>query len=290
MRSGLNKSLALHAVVILIAIFGLPHLTKDDVMTAMPIAVEVVSPDQVASAPQKANHPKPAPAKPTPEPPKPPTPPALPQPVAPTPPPVPDKTAVPPPPSEQPKEKPPEKPPENQEEVKPPPVPKVRPQPPKTPQKPAPAKTDTKPQKPEKNAQFDSLLDVLANNDETKPVRDGVEDSPVDESPNISSLLNGGEMDAVRQQVMGCWLEPTGLKEGENYMVEIKVEVNPDRTIRSARVVDSPKMHTDPFYRTLGESAVRALYNPRCSPLKLPESKYNSWRTITFRFSPGGMM
>lgn len=71
-------------------------------------------------------------------------------------------------------------------------------------------------------------------------------------------------------------------------VVEIKVVVNPDRTVRSAVIVDRARM-SDPFYRTLGESAVRALLNPRCSPLQLPESKYSTWNTITFRFSPGGV-
>ncbi len=114
-----------------------------------------------------------------------------------------------------------------------------------------------------------------------------MEESPVQQSPTLAGLLNSSEMDAVRQQVMGCWLEPTGLKEGTQLLVEGKVEVNPDRTVRSAKVVDSPRMQSDPFYRTLSESAVRAFYNQKCSPLQLPEGKYTTWRTITFRFSPG---
>lgn len=278
MRRGLAHSFALHLAIILLVVFGLPHFGEDEVMTAMPIAVEVVSANQVASAPQRAHNPPPSPPKPAPPPP--PTPPE-PTPPPPPPEPAPSPDTVPPPPSEQPK--PPEPTP-----VKQPPVPRPRPPQPK----PAPtAQPQPKPATPQRDDQFANLLSNLSSQTpDDKPPREGVADSPVDDSPNISSLLNGGEMDAVRQQVMGCWLEPTGLKEGEQYVVEIKVEVNQDRTVRSAKVVDSPKMRTDPFYRTLGESAVRALYNPRCSPLMLPEGKYSTWHSITFRFSPGGVL
>ncbi len=254
-------SLGLHLLVFLLVVFGLPQFGPDEIMTAQPIPVEIISPDQAAQAPPKLRTPPPA-QKPPPEPPQP----------TPPPPPVPDDIPV--PQKDKPKD-PPKKPPE------------TKPQPPKPQPQAKKPETPKKPPQPKQNQQFANLLDKLSQTTEDKPAQDGMEDSPVEESPTLSQLLNGSEMDAVRQQVMGCWLEPTGLREGEKLVVEVQVQVNRDRTVRSAKVVDTGRMRADPFYRTLAESAVRAMYNPRCSPLLLPPDKYSTWKTITFRFSPG---
>jgi hypothetical protein len=48
-------------------------------------------------------------------------------------------------------------------------------------------------------------------------------------------------------------------------------------------------MNTDPFFRTIAESALRALYNPRCSPLALPPEKYQEWRDTLITFNPKDM-
>lgn len=280
MRRGLAHSLALHTVIFLIVIFGLPHFGEDEVMKMSPIAVELVTPSDISSAPPKGV-PKPEPAKPEPpkpEPPKP-TPPETPKPEPPKPeppkpePPQPTPDDVPLPTPDAPKPQP---------EQKQPKPPKAKPTPPKVVQKQPDKKI------PPKKNNFNNLLNDLADDKNSKkpPAKQGAEDAP-EESPNISSALNMSEMDAVRNQVMGCWLEPTGLREGEKMVVEIRVVVNSDRTVQRAEIVDKARMRRDSFYRTLGESAIRALYNPRCSPLLLPPNKYNTWRVTTFRFSPG---
>ena len=72
-------------------------------------------------------------------------------------------------------------------------------------------------------------------------------------------------------------------------MVEIRVEVNPDMTVRTARITDVARMNSDPFYRTAAESALRAVLNPRCSPLQLPPKKYEEWRSMVLSFNPREM-
>lgn len=260
----LLASLGLHLAVFLLVVFGLPHFSDDVIMAAAPIPVEVISPDQVSSAPPKLhvaqNQAKP-PSEPVVTPPPPP------------PPPTPDEIPI--PQKDPPKKEPPKKP-------EPP-----KPEPPKKePPKKQPDKKPDKPKPPKKDNQFANLLDKLADEADPKPPQEGMAESPVEESPNLSSVLNASELDAVRAQVMSCWLEPTGLREGEKLVVEVQVQVNQDRTVRSAKVINNARMSADPFYRTLAESAVRAMYNPRCSPLLLPPDKYSTWKTITFRFSP----
>ena len=69
---------------------------------------------------------------------------------------------------------------------------------------------------------------------------------------------------------------PIGARDAQNLVVEVHIDVNPDRTVQSAEVVDKARMATDPFFRAAAESALRALYNPRCTPLELPAGKYDA--------------
>ena len=83
---------------------------------------------------------------------------------------------------------------------------------------------------------------------------------------------------------------PIGARNPEELVVEIKIQVNRDRTVRDAIIVDSARAAGDKFFRTMAESARRAVRNPKCSPLKLPPDKYNEWREITMTFDPSKMV
>jgi hypothetical protein len=98
--------------------------------------------------------------------------------------------------------------------------------------------------------------------------------------------LTKNEFEALRRQLVRCWNFPAGAKDAGPLIVEIKVVVNRDRTIRSAHIVDVARMRRDPYYRSAAESALRVFANPRCSPLKLPPHKYQIWRTMTVTFDP----
>ena len=64
------------------------------------------------------------------------------------------------------------------------------------------------------------------------------------------------EVDALRAQIARCWSIPAGARDAENLIVEIRVEMNPDMTVRRADIVDKARMNRDPFYRTAAESAL----------------------------------
>jgi len=97
------------------------------------------------------------------------------------------------------------------------------------------------------------------------------------------------ELDAIRQQISSCWNVPVGARDAANLIVEIQVAMNPDATVREARVTDQARM-ADPFYRAAAESAVRAVLNPRCNPLRLPLEKYDLWKTFILTFNPKDML
>ncbi|CAK0749418.1 putative Cell envelope biogenesis protein TolA [Azospirillaceae bacterium] len=107
-------------------------------------------------------------------------------------------------------------------------------------------------------------------------------------APHVSDRLSVSEEDALRQQISGCWNVDPSARE-KNLVVDIKIVVNPNRTVYSAEIVDKSRYQSDPAYRSMAESARRALLNPRCSPLALPPDQYDRWREIVFTFNPRDM-
>jgi hypothetical protein len=97
------------------------------------------------------------------------------------------------------------------------------------------------------------------------------------------------EIDLVRQQIKECWSLPAGAREAEDLRIEIKMVMNSDGSVRQARILDQGRLQSDPFFRAAAESALRAVLNPRCNPLKLPRKKYNQWQDITLIFDPQKM-
>ena len=89
----------------------------------------------------------------------------------------------------------------------------------------------------------------------------------------------------IREQVRRCWNPPIGIKDAHKMQVRVRIELNPDGTlIGSPRIVDRQRLSADPVFRAYAESAVRALQNPRCRPLRLPLESYKAWRAISFNF------
>jgi hypothetical protein len=101
--------------------------------------------------------------------------------------------------------------------------------------------------------------------------------------------LNASELDAVRQQIAGCWAVPAGARDADDLVIEMRVTVRPDRTVSSAELLN-PEKGSDTFWRSAAERAIRAVRNPKCSPLKLPPDKYDVWNTIIFTFNPKEML
>lgn len=105
----------------------------------------------------------------------------------------------------------------------------------------------------------------------------------------VSQQMQANKLTAmVKEQVAPCWAIPGGVKDAHKISVAVQIRLNTDGTLRGApRVVDSARMQSDRSFRVVAESAVRALLNPRCRPLKLPYDQYGIWKDITFNFDPG---
>ncbi len=315
-RRGLVLSAALHLLLGVTLIFGLPTLFHPPTPEEMPIAVQLVTmgPETRATLPNPQmpqpeatpeaplpGPPAPKPA-PTPTPPQPAPPPsaaaAPPEPPAPAPPePKPAPPAPSTPPAEQPK----------QAELPSPPLPEPKPMPP--PPKPAVAAATSKPtpDRPQQMArneakaeakkynpgQFDALLKNLAAQ-ETPPSPDAppqtmhVASGRASSQPRapLGSQLSASEVDMIREQISRCWNIPAGARDAKDLVVEIRVVVLPDGTVQQATIVDQGRAAADPFFRAAAESARRAFFNPLCRPLRLPPDKYDLWKDMVVDFSP----
>lgn len=269
-------------LAVLIGLLGFTHfhLFERRIEEEQPIVVQLVNvaPEtratQLTREPPKPNKPQevaqaeaPKPPEPKPEPPKPQPPPESK--------PEPPKTA--PPPPEPPK-------PEVKAEAPKPEPPKPQPPPPK----PAP------PKKKEDDAAFDALLKNLAKHDPAHATPDQPPQKQVAaaaakaSSQPIAPLgpqLTTSELDLVKQQIEACWNVPAGARDAKDLTPEFRVYMNPDGTIRSATQLN-PERNGDPFFQAAADSAMRALRNPRCQPLKLPPDKYDQWQTFTITFDP----
>lgn len=91
-------------------------------------------------------------------------------------------------------------------------------------------------------------------------------------------------IDRVRRQLESCWRIPLGAHDGGKLVVVVRLEMNPDATVRRATVIDSSGTPNHPAYAAAAESALRAVHHKDCNPLLLPLDQYETWKVFDFRF------
>ncbi|MCC7304649.1 MAG: energy transducer TonB, partial [Alphaproteobacteria bacterium] len=177
---------------------------------------------------------------------------------------------------------------------KPKPVEKIKP-PDKKLLKPAPPKPQAKAEpKKEPEKDFQSLLKNLAPDAKEKTLEtpDAVETASGEQAQMVplGPRVTMSEMDAVKQRLSACWIYNIGGKNAEDIVVSVRVVFNPDTTVQQATIMDQTQYTLNPQYRAAADAAVRALRNPKCSPLPLPREKYNQWQTTVINFDPREML
>jgi len=324
MPEGIALSATLHVGILAADLLGLPNLFRAPPLEETPIAVQLVTiaPETKATQtnpyrPMPDAKPEPPVAPPSPKPqakPEPPTP--VPEPPAsaasppepaPPPPPKPEAaTPAPPPPPPPPK-------PVQAEAPPPPPAEKPRPEQKVDPaafdklvknlqqKKPDPAAFDKlvknlEEKKPEPAA-FDSLLKNLTRQ-QTAEAPDAppqphrvAATAPPSSQPKapLGSQLTASEIDLLRQQLIPCFNPPFGAKEKPDLTADIRVVMNRDGTVQQARIADQAQYGGDQIYRAIADAGMRALRNPRCSPLRLPPDRFEVWQTFTLGFNTRDM-
>jgi hypothetical protein len=184
-----------------------------------------------------------------------------------------------------PKPQPPSKP-----QVQPKPAP---PAPPKQaaklePPKPEPAKPAPEPQEEDPLAWLRSVEETIERK-QAESERAGAGRSLADAAGQArtrtgESKMTQGERDALYHQITRNWILPRGAEGIEDVVVQLRVVVGPDRTVRRIEYQDAARMERDPTFRAVAESAYRAV--ERSSPLQLPPDKYSLWRDLMLNFNP----
>jgi len=94
--------------------------------------------------------------------------------------------------------------------------------------------------------------------------------------------VTASDADALRQQIIPCWNIPLGIEHPEKFRVVLEVTLAPDGRVTGATVKDDPSRMSDPAYRAVADAALRAVKNPSCVPLRLPEGRYRPKLNIVF--------
>jgi hypothetical protein len=307
MRTGALYSAILHGVALAVLIFGLPWFAEPLNQSIVPVELVVLDtaetakvkvepkpePEPEPKAEEKAPEPEPeqqqAKLEPAPAPPPAPEPEVkpAPEPVAEPPAPEAKQEPEPEPPPPPPEAKPEPKP---KEAVKPPPLPKRRPEPKIA--MPMPEKKE--PEKKKEPPKPDRLTSILRNVEKMKDQPSPAPQAKAPKAPEagparpqVSAVQQNEMIRAIQQQVSRCWRLDPGAREAEDLIVEIRVQLNPDGSVRSADVVDVVRMVQDAYFRSAAENAKRAI--DACSPFHLPLRQYDVWRDLTLRFNPREM-
>jgi hypothetical protein len=174
---------------------------------------------------------------------------------------------------------------------------KAAPKPAKTPdKKPEESKKEEVKEKPQEDTeQFSSVLKNLVGDEQAEPMPDSVPRDTPRQAPQLTapaplgSQLTMSEMNALIAQLAQCWTIIAGARDAQDLAVDVDVTVSPSKTVMDARVVDQLRYSSDSLFRAAADSAIRALRAPACTPLQLPDGKYEQWKTMTLHFDPKSM-
>lgn len=108
---------------------------------------------------------------------------------------------------------------------------------------------------------------------------------------SLTEALTISEKDLIANKIRQCWNVNAGVEGAEQMIIELRAYVNKDGRIREVKILN---MKSDPVFRSMAESAKRAIYVcdglQEDSPFKIlatqhPET-YSSWKELYLRMNP----
>ncbi len=103
-----------------------------------------------------------------------------------------------------------------------------------------------------------------------------------------TASLSVGQRGAIGEQVRRCWTTDPGMLDLDKMQVMLNVTTDASGTARQAVVApeDQAQVAANPRLRVFSERAVRAVLDPQCAKLPLPETMLGKTAMLTFRFRP----
>ena len=114
-----------------------------------------------------------------------------------------------------------------------------------------------------------------------KPLADkkNIKNELTEQPSNMSLTTN--EITTLKNHISKCWKPPIGAAEVKE-KIRIKIKSNSDGSVVNVEIMDSSLYGSDSKYGAVADSARHAVRD--CSPLPLPENKYELWKTFIFNF------
>ena len=124
----------------------------------------------------------------------------------------------------------------------------------------------------------------------SKPVPDPIENILAEANSEFveTAPLSMTELDSIRYQIQKHWNLPAGARGAHNMKVTLHILLGRDGTVIDVEVTDLVQTQTDPFFRAMAESAVRAVLKTG-KILYLSPDKYHLWRDMKLNFDPSDM-
>ena len=93
------------------------------------------------------------------------------------------------------------------------------------------------------------------------------------------------DVEGLRRQIRRCWKVPAVTRK-EDFDIHIRIELNPNGTVHTARVVGRSWITADPFRFSVATSASKAILGRSCNPLKIPKERKKDGKRITLTLNP----
>jgi neural Wiskott-Aldrich syndrome protein len=104
---------------------------------------------------------------------------------------------------------------------------------------------------------------------------------------NDTAALSSSERGAIGDHVRECWTKDSGALDIDKQRVLLTVTTDASGVARMVEVAGDDKGRMgDPRFRAFAERAMRAIRDPRCADLPLPNKVLGKVNVLTFRFSP----
>jgi neural Wiskott-Aldrich syndrome protein len=174
--------------------------------------------------------------------------------------------------------------------VPPPPVP-----PPPSPQSATSQPNITKNPAPESDALQNTLAKLRSLQKQTQPPKarynpqsGGAPNGGGNPLSDDTSALSMSQRGAIGDFVRRCWSTDPGMLDLDRMQVLLTVTTDPSGVVRRAVVADDDagRVGSDMRLRVFAERAIRAVLDPNCSNLPLPQTMLGQTRVFTFRFRP----
>ena len=118
-------------------------------------------------------------------------------------------------------------------------------------------------------------------NDEIRQVAGQAINAP----PASDDRLGADIATLLKNHISVCWSPPSAVEDARNLIVDIIVQLNKEREVTSVTIKNQVRYTADRGFQVAANAVERAIRD--CSPLTvLPPEKYDLWKTLEFKFDP----